>query len=245
MGVGRQEGRLREFGGYIQDQWRVKQNLTVNAGVRYDIQNPFSAKNSSYTYGDIANICGVSGAASDNSCNLFKFGATTPMTPQFQQLKAGSPSYNVDYDNIAPTHRCVVDAAGASGLPWHVDGRRGLRRPRRLRALLQPRGLNDFTGFYNANPGIASCQLSGTKATTTSARCRSCSARRRGSAPAASRPHPTYPMTDLHDAGHQRVRPEHPGALRRLVAGRHHAVARQEHGARGPLCRHARPATAG
>jgi hypothetical protein len=154
MGVGRQEGRLREFGGYIQDQWRVKQNLTVNAGLRYDIQNPFSAKNSSYTYGDIANICGVSGAASDNSCNLFKFGATTPMTPQFQQLKAGSPSYNVDYDNFAPT----------IGVSWVPQARPGFLaslmgegdfvvRGGYTRSFSRG-GLNDFTGFYNANPGV-------------------------------------------------------------------------------------------
>lgn len=154
LGVGRQEGRLREFGGYLQDQWRVKSNLTINAGVRYDIQNPFSAKNSSYTYGDITNICGVSGPASENSCNLFKSGATQPFTPQFQQLKAGSPSYNVDYDNVAPT-------IGASWVPEARPGFLGtlmgdgdfVVRGGYTRSFSRG-GLNDFTGFYNANPGV-------------------------------------------------------------------------------------------
>ena len=119
MGVGRQEGRLREFGGYIQDQWRVKQNLTVNAGVRYDIQNPFSAKNSSYTYGDIANICGVSGAASDNSCNLFKCGATHADDAAVPAVEGRLAVVQRRLRQHRADHRRVVGAAGASGLPRH------------------------------------------------------------------------------------------------------------------------------
>jgi hypothetical protein len=96
----------------------------------------------------------VSGAASASSCNLFKFGATTPMTPQFQQLKAGSPSYNVDYDNIAPT-------IGASWVPQARPGFVGrlmgegdfVVRGGYTRSFSRG-GLNDFTGFYNSNPGV-------------------------------------------------------------------------------------------
>jgi hypothetical protein len=29
-GVGMQRGRLQEYGGFASDQWRIKQNLTIN-----------------------------------------------------------------------------------------------------------------------------------------------------------------------------------------------------------------------
>jgi hypothetical protein len=155
MGVGRQEGRLREIGGYIQDQWRMKQNFTVNAGVRYDIQYPFSAKNSSYTFGDLANICGISGVSGDNACNLFRPGVTPGLAaPVFQQLVKGSRAYNVDYDNIAPT-------VGASWVPQARPGFIGtlmgegdfVVRAGYTRSFSRG-GLNDFTGLFNANPGV-------------------------------------------------------------------------------------------
>lgn len=196
LGVGRQEGRLREFGGYVQDQWRVKQNLTINAGVRYDIQNPFSAKNSSYTYGDITNICGVSGAASASSCNLFKFGATTPMTPQFQQLKAGSPSYNVDYDNIAPTIGASWVPQARPGLVGKLMGEGDFVVRAGYTRSFSRGGLNDFTGFYNANPGVVltvTRNEANANLGTTPVLLRDTS--RLG--PAAFPSTPTYPMTDV------------------------------------------------
>ena len=40
MGTGRQHGRMREEGFFVQDSWRVRSNLTINAGLRYDVQLP-------------------------------------------------------------------------------------------------------------------------------------------------------------------------------------------------------------
>ncbi len=37
---GVQRGQLHELGGFIQDQWRVRENLTINAGLRYRVPIP-------------------------------------------------------------------------------------------------------------------------------------------------------------------------------------------------------------
>jgi hypothetical protein len=153
-GTGLQRGRLREFGGYAADQWKVKSNLTINAGVRWDVQNPFYPLNSSYTFGDMANICGVSGVASDDRCNLFQSGVAPGVHPIYQQLTKGSRPYSVDYNNIAPS----------AGFAWAPQGRPGFLgkvmgdgdfvvRAGYTRAFSRS-GLSDFTGPLNANPGV-------------------------------------------------------------------------------------------
>jgi hypothetical protein len=153
-GTGLQRGRLREFGGYAADQWRVKQNLTINAGMRWDVQNPFYPLNSSYTFGDMANICGVSGVSSDDRCNLFQSGLTPGIHPVYQQLSAGARPYKVDYNNIAPS----------AGVAWTPQARPGFLgklmgegdfvvRAGYTRAFSRS-GLSDFTGPLNSNPGV-------------------------------------------------------------------------------------------
>lgn len=155
LGVGRQEGRLRESGAYVQDQWRVRPNVSLNAGIRYDVQAPFYALNSLYSFATIDDLCGVSGKASDNSCNLFQSGSMPGVKPTFKQLEKGTKLYDTDYNNFAPN----------VGFAWTPDA-----RPGALGALMGPEanfvvrggytrsftrgGLNDFTGVLNSNPGI-------------------------------------------------------------------------------------------
>jgi hypothetical protein len=152
-GTGLQRGRLREFGGYAADQWRIRQNLTINAGVRWDVQNPFYPLNSSYTFGDMANICGISGVSTDDHCNLFQ-SAAAGVHPVYQQLTKGSRPYNVDYNNVAPS----------AGFAWTPQARPGFLgklmgegdfvvRAGYTRAFSRS-GLSDFTNPLNANPGV-------------------------------------------------------------------------------------------
>jgi hypothetical protein len=155
VGQGRETGRLREGGFYLQDQWRVRNNMTVNAGVRYDVQLPFYSLNSLYSYATIDDLCGRSGKKSDNECNLFQPGVMPGTTPTFKQLTAGTKPYDTDYNNIAPS----------VGFAWTPDPRSGF-----LGTLMGPTndfvirggytrsysraGLNDFTAIFGANPGI-------------------------------------------------------------------------------------------
>ena len=154
LGTGIQRGAMKEYGTFVQDQWRLKQNVTVNVGARWDVQTPFNAANSSYTFGDLANMCGISGQASDSSCNVFQPGAKVAITPVYQQYKEGVNSYTTDYNNIAPS----------AGLAWTPQARPGFLgtlmgqgdfvvRAGYARAFSRP-ALGDLTGIFNNNPGI-------------------------------------------------------------------------------------------
>jgi hypothetical protein len=155
VGEGRQEGRLRETGVYLQDSWRLRPNLTVNAGVRYDIQMPFYAKNSLYSYATINDLCGVSGAKSATECNLFQPGVMPGAKPTFKQLEAGTHSYNIDYNNIAPSVGFAWTPAPREGVMGGLMGTDGdfVVRGGFTRSFSRS-GLNDFTGIYGANPGL-------------------------------------------------------------------------------------------
>lgn len=153
-GTGLQRGRLREFGGYAADQWRVRRNLTINAGVRWDVQNPFYPLNSSYTFGDMANICGVSGVAGDDRCNLFQSGVTPGIHPVYQQLTSGSNPYKVDYNNIAPSAGFAWTPQARPGLLGKVMGEGDFVVRAGYTRAFSRSGMNDFTGPLNSNPGV-------------------------------------------------------------------------------------------
>jgi outer membrane receptor protein involved in Fe transport len=155
VGVGTQRGRQREFGFYGQDQWRVRQNVTLNLGLRYDVQLPFQPLNSLYSQANIQQVCGVSGNASDNSCNLFKPGIMPGPHPTYSQYTKGSKAHNLDLNNIAPSVGFAWTPTQKSGLLGNLMGNEGdfVIRGGYNRAYSRP-GLSDYTGRFNANPGI-------------------------------------------------------------------------------------------
>jgi outer membrane receptor protein involved in Fe transport len=81
LAPGVQRGQLHELGGFIQDQWRARENLTINAGLRYEYQFPFVSRNDSYATATVPDIWGVSGVG-----NLFKPGTLTGQVSQYQNL---------------------------------------------------------------------------------------------------------------------------------------------------------------
>ena len=163
LGDSRAEGRLRQADFFVQDNWRVRPNLSLNVGVRYAIQAPFYAMNNSYSTATVNDIWGISGYVpgcdmsnpTSETCNLFRPGTMTGSKPTYQNLGAGVKAYNTDWDNIAPS-------IGANWTPTPKDGF--------LKALLgesgdtslsggfsrafDRRGMNDFTGVFGSNPGL-------------------------------------------------------------------------------------------
>src|SRR4051812_629199 len=153
-GTGEQRGHLNEAAGFVQDQWRLKPTLTVNAGLRYDLQLPFSSENDSYTFVDMANICGLSGTNGVDSCNVFQPGNLPGQHTVFQQFKAGTKSFDLDTNNFAPS----------AGVAWTPQGRPGFLKPVMgsgdfvlragyARSYSRP-AIGDFTTAFNNNPGI-------------------------------------------------------------------------------------------
>src|SRR5262245_43604018 len=157
FGRRRREGKLDVFSVFLQDSWRMTPTLTVNAGLRWDVQTPFSPSNDTMTTASLADICGVSGIGSGglyNACNFFAPASSGGKVPEFAQFTSGTRGYNTDWNNLAPN----------IGAAWRPNVKGGW-----LRALLgdpeqatirggysvayERQGIGGFTGIYGPNPG--------------------------------------------------------------------------------------------
>jgi carboxypeptidase family protein/TonB-dependent receptor-like protein len=149
LGEAFERSHQKEFGFFAQDSWRVSPNLTLNYGLRWEVQRPFVVDNSSYTTATLDDIWGVSGPG-----NLFKPGVMTGRPTQFIQMKDGTGAYNTDYKNFAPS----------LGIAWRVDPKYGWLKKifgegqtvaRAGYSIAYNRqGIGDFRGLASANPGV-------------------------------------------------------------------------------------------
>ncbi|PYR58663.1 MAG: hypothetical protein DMF85_10060, partial [Acidobacteria bacterium] len=164
LGPSNQYGRLPQWGTFVQDSWRVRQNLTINAGLRYDVQMPFYALNDSYSMATLDDIFGVTGTGSgfvpgsavNGIGNLFKPGTLQGARTTFKQLPKGQKAYNVDWSNAAPSAGAAWTVGSSEGLLNRLFGSPGdsVLRAGYSRAF-QRGGMSDFTGVFGGNPGIA------------------------------------------------------------------------------------------
>jgi hypothetical protein len=151
--------RLTEIGTFAQDSWRVTPTLTLNGGVRWEVQLPIVALNSNYSTATMADICGPSGLGAGpggRACNLFQPGVFNApgMVPQYTQYKANEPGFHTDWNNFAPN----VSAA------WRPNAQHGFLRtilgdPEQatVRAgysiAYNRNGMAEFQGTFAGNPG--------------------------------------------------------------------------------------------
>jgi hypothetical protein len=157
FGRRRRAGRLDVFSGFIQDSWRTTPTLTINAGVRWDVQMPFAPSNDTMTTASLADICGVSGIGKGgvyDACNFYKPGASGGKVPEYSQFSSGTRGYNVDWNNIAPNvgfaWRPSVERGWLRrllGHPEHATVRAGYAES------FERQGIGGFTGIYGPNPG--------------------------------------------------------------------------------------------
>jgi hypothetical protein len=152
LGLGMQRARLVDYGFFVADTWRVKPNLTINLGLRYDLQLPFFAVNDSYSKATIADVWGRSGIG-----NLFQPGGLTGQVPVFQQYDRNEGAYDTDRNNWAPSAGFAYTFGGGPSLLGKVFGREagdsvvrggfsmGYNRP----------GTSDFTNAISSNPGVS------------------------------------------------------------------------------------------
>jgi hypothetical protein len=150
-------GGIRVYGASAQDTWRLKQNLTLTGGLRWEVQMPFRPFNSTMSAVTMESICGRSGLGDGglySKCNFLHPGTLTSTVPEFIQLKEGTEGYKIDWNNIAPS----------ASVAWRPDVKDGF-----VRTILgdpdqatirggyseayERQGLTIFTGLYGANSG--------------------------------------------------------------------------------------------
>ncbi len=123
LGLRTQRARMREAGFFFQDSWRIRPDLTINAGLRYELQFPFTPRNNSYSTATAESFCGRSGTNPDTFCNLFQAGNQPGAPTTFINFGEGTPAYNTDYNNWAPSVGVAWTLKGGAGLMGTMFGR--------------------------------------------------------------------------------------------------------------------------
>jgi hypothetical protein len=164
LGSSDQYGTLPQWGSFINDSWRVRPTLTINAGLRYDVQRPFYAQNDSYSTATLNDVFGVTGVGPDfqpgstinHLGNLFKPGTLQGSLTTFKQLPANTNAYSTDWGGVAPSLGAAWTIGSDSGILHAILGSKGTSVLRAGASLSYQRGgMSDFTGVYGNNPGIS------------------------------------------------------------------------------------------
>lgn len=151
------QGGIKVYGLFAQDSWKLRPNLTLTGGIRYDIQTPFVPKSDVMSSVTMASVCGLSGVGGGglySKCNFNNPGASGGAIPEFIQLKKGTEGYKTDLNNVAPS----------VSIAWRPDVQAGVMRtllgdPNQatIRAgyseAYDRQGLTIFTGLYGGNRG--------------------------------------------------------------------------------------------
>jgi hypothetical protein len=149
LGNAFERSHQKEFGFFGQDSWRMRPNLTVNYGVRWEVQGSFTPDNNSYTDVSISELWGVSGVG-----NLFKPGTLTGSPTKFTRFDSGNPSYKKDYKNFAPNLGFAWTPNAKGGWLKRIVGE-GETVLRGGYSISYSRfGIGDFRATLAANPGI-------------------------------------------------------------------------------------------
>jgi len=143
-----QNGRLDEFGVFISDSWRLRPNLTLAGGLRWELQFPFEPTVSTWARPDLwTDIYGVTGQGS-----MFKPGTMTGRTPLIAQFNKGDPAFQTDWNNVAPSVGAVWRPHVGKGWLSTLLGTDPVLRGGYSLAYTRY-GTYDFTSMFGSNPG--------------------------------------------------------------------------------------------
>jgi hypothetical protein len=144
-----QRYRQRESGFFAQDNWRVRQNLTLTAGVRWEVQYPFTASNEVFSEVSFNDLFGESGPG-----NLFKPGTLSGRASQYTPFTAGSRAFSTDFNNLAPSFGFTWSPNWKDGWLSSVFGKGGQSVFRGGYSIAYNReGMSVFSSIFGANPG--------------------------------------------------------------------------------------------
>ena len=149
-------GNMDEYSAFIQDSWRMTPTLTINAGIRWDVQMPFAPSNDVMTAASLADMCGVSGIGDGSiysACNFFH-----PAPAAARRRNSSADARHARLQNRLEQRRAErrrgVAAEHRERLLAHGAGRSGSATIRAGYSVAYERqGLGIFTGIFGANPG--------------------------------------------------------------------------------------------
>jgi hypothetical protein len=156
FGARRREGYINMPSLFVQDSWRMTPTFTLNAGLRWDLQLPFTSVNDIMSSATMADVCGISGLGDGGTysrCTFYQPGARGQV-PEFHQLTRGTRGYEIDWNNVAPN----------VGVAWRPNIQDGVLRTilgdpdqATIRAgysvAYERQGMGIFTGVFGTNPG--------------------------------------------------------------------------------------------
>ncbi len=147
LGPNVQRYQQRETGVFAEDAWRVRQNLTLNLGLRWEVEWPVVALNNKWALTTYDGLFGISGKG-----NLFKPNTLTGAETLFNPAPAGTHLYQVFWKNFAPTGGLAwTPNVDWKPLKWLFNGDRGVLRAGYTLSYNRE-GATAF-GLLNSNPG--------------------------------------------------------------------------------------------
>ena len=141
--------RERYLGGYVHDSWKLRPNLTVNYGVRWDVALPFENLDGLYSSSGYAGSWGPSGIG-----NLFQPGATGGSPTVFNLVKPGQTGFPTNYHFFLPSAGLAYAIPEAPGFLRHLTGPSGKSVFRTGYSISGVQdGMAVFRYIWGANPG--------------------------------------------------------------------------------------------
>ena len=78
--------------------------MTLNLGLRWDVQTPFQSVNDTMSAVTLDSMCGISGLGDGSTFRKCAWGSrnNTGVQPEYIQLTRGTNGYETDWNNFAP-----------------------------------------------------------------------------------------------------------------------------------------------
>ncbi len=149
-GTAIERNRAVSFGMYVQDYFKLRPNLNVNMGIRWEPQLAPVHKNAVYIRPTFDGLFGISGPG-----NLFKPGATAGAATAYVPVDEKSKPFNDDYNNIGPSVGIAWSPHFNNSMLKRIFGESDKSVFRASYAIsFVTGGFADFTGVWGNNPGL-------------------------------------------------------------------------------------------
>lgn len=138
-----------EWAFYGQDSWKLRPNLTVNFGLRWEFEPSPTNDDNVYTRNTFAGLYGVSGVG-----NLFRPGTFSGQPTQYRLLNKGEKAFPLRKHDFAPSFGFAYTPNFKNSLLRKLTGESGQTVIRGGYSIAYTReGFNAFNGMFGANEG--------------------------------------------------------------------------------------------